>query len=74
MTLPAPRALEGSEVHQLRASSWRDALAGAAFTALLFAPVLLFDDLNAIALLFGCFVDFCCAVACPSPFPGHRGL
>ena len=43
-------------VRQLRASSWRDALAGAAFTALLFAPVLLFDDLNAIALLFGYFV------------------
>ena len=49
------RALEDL-VRQLRASSWRDALAGAAFTALLFAPVLLFDDLNAIALLFGYFV------------------
>ena len=49
------RALEDL-VRQLRDSSWWDALAGAAFTALLFAPVLLFDDLNAIALLFGYFV------------------
>ena len=49
------RALEDL-VRQLRDSSWRDALAGAAFTALLFAPVLLFEDLNAIALLFGYFV------------------
>lgn len=49
------RALEDL-VRQLRASSRLDALAGAAFTALLFAPVLLFDDLNAIALLFGYFV------------------
>ena len=49
------RALEDLAA-QLRTVSWRDALAGAAFTALLFSPVLLFDDLNAIALLFGYFV------------------
>lgn len=41
---------------QLRVTSWPDALAGALFTALLFAPVFLFEDLNAIALLFGYFV------------------
>lgn len=49
------RALEDLAA-QLRTVSWRDALSGAVFTALLFSPVLLFDDLNAIALLFGYFV------------------
>ncbi|WP_165175218.1 TRAP transporter large permease subunit [Desulfovibrio sp. ZJ369] len=41
---------------QLRVTAWPDALAGIAFTALLFAPVFLFEDVNAIALLFGYFI------------------
>lgn len=41
---------------QLRVTAWPDALAGMLFTALLFAPVFLFEDLNAIALLFGYFI------------------
>lgn len=41
---------------QLRAIPLRDGLCGFAFTALLFAPPLLMEDLNAIGLLFGYFV------------------
>lgn len=41
---------------QLRVTAWPDALAGVLFTALLFAPVFLFEDLNAVVLLFGYFI------------------
>lgn len=41
---------------QIMAIPWKDTLAGFIFTALFFSPVILFEDSNAIALLFGYFV------------------
>lgn len=41
---------------QMWACTWQETLLGVAFTALFFSPVILFEDCNAIALLFGYFV------------------
>lgn len=41
---------------QMWACSWQDTLLGVACTLLFFSPVIMFDDLNAIALLFGYFI------------------